>query len=1452
MYLIYDTETTGLPANYNAPLSDSDNWPRLVQIAWQVHDKYGKLIDVKNYIIKPEGFEIPYSGAKIHGITTERALKFGMDLQTILEEFSEVVAQNKFIIGHNVSFDNNIVGAEFYRKKLTNVLEDKKVLDTKELGTDFCAIANPKTGRFKWPNLGELYQKLFDEPIIEAHNAAADVEATARCFLEMLRKEIIPYSKAGLKADDFKLFQKENPDTIQLIGLNIEPYNPNDLTEEHAEEVTETPSVEDSAAAQSTNEADEIPMFTHLHLHTQYSILDGMTNIKKLAAKLKEDGQQAVAITDHGNMYGVKEFHKTMTKAGIKPIIGMEAYLAKRTRHDKENADKKSYHLVLLAKNETGYRNLIKLSSLGFSEGYYYKPRIDKELLRTYSEGIIASSACLGGEINSKLMHESLEAAEQALLEYKSIFGDDFYLEIQRHPAANPEMNQSVYQDQQFVNKHLLELAEKHDVKYIATNDVHFLNEEDAAAHDRLICLNTGRMVTDEKRMRYTGQEWMKTREEMARLFADLPEAIANTQEIAAKVESYELDSDPIMPRFAIPEEFGTIEGYREQFTEEQLLEEFGEKSYRRLGGYDKAIQIKFESDYLKELTYKGAEKRWGELTDEIKERLEFELQTIKTMGFPGYFLIVQDFLNAARDMDVSVGPGRGSAAGSAVAYCLRITDIDPLKYNLLFERFLNPDRISMPDIDIDFDDEGRDKVLQWVKEKYGEKRVAHLITFGTMAAKSSIRDVARVQDLPLPQANTLAKYVPDKPGTTLEAAFSQVSELKEILENGKEEERSVLDFAKKLEGSVRNTGTHACGIIIGRDDLDKYVPITHVKDSALAYATQYDGHYVEDIGLLKMDFLGLKTLTIIKDAIKNIKISRGFEVDIENVPLDDKETYELYARGETTGLFQFESDGMKKHLKNLKPTKFEDLIAMNALYRPGPMDYIDSFIARKHGKEKITYDLEGMEEYLAETYGITVYQEQVMLLSRKLAGFTPGESDSLRKAMGKKIISMMNELKVKFEEGCAANGHDPEKVQKVWKDWEKFASYAFNKSHATCYSYVSYQTAYLKAHYPAEFMAAILSHELKDTTKLNLYLSEANQMGLKVLGPSINESYSNFTVNAKGEIRYGLAGIKGVGEAAVAAIIAEREENGQFESIFDLAKRVNLRTVNKKTLESLAMAGAFDGLQNAHRAQFFYTYPEGDTFLDRVIKHGNRVQQEAVTNQASLFGGMEEVAIKDPEFPDCEPWSDLKRLKQEKQMIGFYLSGHPLDNYRETVQFFVKNDIFEVVKALENQKEMNATVAGSVVQASEREAKNGSKYGLVTIEDESASMDIWLFKEDYLKYKHFLQPDTFVYIKLVVKKRYGSDDNYQIKVLDMSLLDNVLDENTKEILMQVMVSDINDELIGDFKQAIKANPGNALPRFYFRMGEQVVELHPGKGKVKPREFITFLRKYPNIRYKLK
>ncbi len=1417
MYLIFDTETTGLPKDFNAPISDSNNWPRMVQIAWQVHDIEGKLVEVKNYIIKPEGYEINYEVAKIHGITTERAQKQGVELSFALQEFTNSVANCKFLVGHNVTFDNNIIGAEYYRKQIISPIENIKSLDTMRLATDFCAIPGRGKG-FKFPKLEQLHEKLFGYVFDAAHNAAADVEATSRCFLELIRISVIGITKLEITQEDLRKYKEANPKPIEAIGLNTQPYNSGELEEEDTPQTEENTILSNYLDAQVPFKDDELPPFTHLHVHTQYSILDGMTKVAQIGAKASADGQTAVAITDHGNMYGAKDFHNSMTKADIKPILGTEAYVALNSRHDKNVANKGSYHLVLLAKNQKGYKNLIKLASLAFSEGFYHKPKIDWELLELYHEDIIATSACLGGEVSKKLMTSSFEEAEKTAIRFKDLFGDDFYLEIQRHKATDPNMNTTTINDQNFVNKQILEIAARNSIKIVATNDVHFLNKEDAPAHDRLVCLNMGRDIDDPTRMKYTGQEWMKTRQEMKDTFGDIPDAIRNTQEINDKIEFFELNHKPIMPDFALPEPFTT------------------------------------EDDYLRHLTYEGAKMRWGEELDETTiERLDFELETIKNMGFPGYFLIVWDFLKAAREMGVSVGPGRGSAAGSAAAYSLQITDIDPIKYDLLFERFLNPDRISMPDIDIDFDDLGRERVLHWVKEKYGAKRVAHLITFGSMAAKSSIKDVSRVQKLPLSEAIRLTKLIPDKPGTNLTKAFAQVPELQEELENGTPEIRSVLEYSKKLEGSVRSTGTHACGIIISKDDMEKYVPMVHVKDGILDFATQYDGHFIEDVGLLKMDFLGLKTLTVIKDALANIKLSKGIDLDIDAISLEDKPTYELYSRGETSALFQFESDGMKKHLRNLQPTKFEDLIAMNALYRPGPMEYIDSFIDRKHGREPIHYDLPGMDEYLAETQGITVYQEQVMLLSRKLGNFTRGQSDTLRKAMGKKIISMMDELKVLFLEGCEKNGHDLEIVEKVWKDWEAFAKYAFNKSHATCYSYVSYQTAYLKAHHPAEFMASVLSHELKDLTKLTLYLNECNRMGIKVLGPQLNESYSDFTVNNLGQIRYGMAGIKGVGGAAVLSIIEERETNGPFADIFDFLSRINLRAVNKRAIEALAMAGGFDELHpNNHRAQFFAQFDENTTFIERLVKHGNSVQAAANSSQASLFGEMEEVQIQNPEFPECDKWSNIKQLNQEKELIGFFLSGHPLDTFSSTVRFFVKNNSEQINQMVESKTQGPVNLGGVVTSATIRESQStGNKYGFFTIEDKSGPLEIALFTEKFLKYHHLLQVNNFVYIQGMIKDSFRDKTKSEFTVMEISMLNDVLRDRTNKVDIRIFLKDIDKDFNKEFISKVKEFPGKCSIHLHIQHGKTLIEMAPKGFKVDPEEFLRYLESKSELAYKI-
>ncbi len=1400
MFLIFDTETTGLPVNYNAPISDSDNWPRMVQISWQLHDKKGDLIEVKNFIIKPEGYEIPYSAEKIHGISTKRAQMQGVELEFVLNEFNEALKKTEFVVGHNISFDINIIAAEFYRKNIKSDIEKFPLIDTKEDSTDFCAIPKPRGTGYKWPNLSELHEKLFGEKFSEAHNSAADVEATARCFFELVRLNVIPAHKLNFKNEDILEFQKNNPDVVQAIGLDTKPYNPNDLDFDEVEEET------------NSTENKKIDLknvsFTHLHLHTQYSILDGAASIPAIVEKAKKDNMKAVAITDHGNMFGVKLFHKLMTGAGIKPILGCEAYVARRGMHKKQTKeDKSGYHLILLAKNETGYRNLTRMISLAWLEGFYQKARIDKELLEKHKDGLIVLSACLGGEIPQKIMHESVEAAEKAALWYKDLFGDDFYLEIQRHKSDDPEMNKRVYDDQVFVNSKIIEIARKHNIKIVATNDVHYVEKEDSEAQERLLCISTGKNMSDPTRMRYTGQEWMKTQEEMKQIFADIPESIANTEEIVEKIEEYGLNKSPIMPEFEIPESFATISQYKEKYSEADLIEEFGEERYGRLGGYDKVLRVKLEADYLKHITYEGAKFRWGEPDEEQKSRIDFELGVIKEMGFPGYFLIVWDFLKAAREMGVIVGPGRGSAAGSAVAYCLRITEIDPIKYNLLFERFLNPDRISMPDIDIDFDDDGRAKVLKWVVDKYGEKRVAHIITFGTMAAKSSIRDVARVQEYPLSETDKIAKLVPEKPGTTLKKAFEEVKELDEI-RKGDDEPARVLKYAQVLEGSVRSTGTHACGIIIGKDDLENYVPISTAKDSELTYVTQYDGKHVEDIGLLKMDFLGLKTLSIIKDAVENIKLSKGIEVDIENVDLTDKKTYELYANGDTVGLFQFESPGMQKNLKELKPSRFEDLIAMNALYRPGPMDYIPDFIARKHGRQKIVYDVPMMSEYLEETYGITVYQEQVMLLSRKLANFTRGQSDSLRKAMGKKIKAMMDELKVKFVEGCKANeqfvkecneqNKDVDKtIEKIWSDWEAFAKYAFNKSHATCYSFVSFQTAYLKAHYPAEFMASVLSRNLNDIKKVTFFMDECRHMGLEVKGPDINESYERFTVNKSGVIRFGLKAIKGVGGAAVDNIIEEREKNGPYKSIYDFIERVKLTSVNKKTIENLALAGAFDEFKEFKRQDYFAT-ENGQTFIEKLVKYGNSYQSQS-SAAPSLFGDILDAQIEKPKPPKTEDWSVMKILKEEKATIGVYLSAHPLDVYKLEIKAInpaTSEDLLHLDKLIGKE----ISFVGFVTSSKTLQTKKGDPYGRVVLEDYNGSYEHTFWSKDWVKFSPYFNEGYIIMLKGKVEELKWRNNEPAFTVSQVKLLNEVKDDLFKKINITINIEKLTQQTINELK----------------------------------------------------
>lgn len=1204
--------------------------------------------------------------------------------------------------------------------------------------------------------------------------------------------------------------------------------------------------------------------FVHLHTHTQYSVLDGQATIDGLVDKAMADGMPGLAITDHGNMFGIKEFFNYVKKKNsgtekeikslkkdladetkspeeraeieknleaarariFKPIFGCEMYVAMKDLHEHVDRRDTGRHLIVLAKNRQGYKNLIKLVSDAWTEGFYSHPRTDKQQLAAHSEGLIVCSACIGGEIPQLILHEDLEGADEQVRWFKKTFGDDYYIEIQRHQTTDTsygaigDRRRETFEKQQIVNPALLELARKHNIKIVATNDVHFVNESDADAHERLICVSTGKKLNDDTRMVYTKQEWMKTTEEMERVFHDLPEALENTLEILDKVEFYDIDHAPIMPNFVIPAEFGTEEEYRQRITEEELFNEFtrdengnvvmsqeeAEAKIQKLGGYEKLYRIKFEADYLKKLAYEGAHWRYGEvLTPELDERIKFELHIMKTMGFPGYFLIVQDFITAARkQLGVSVGPGRGSAAGSCVAYCLGITQIDPIKYDLLFERFLNPDRISLPDIDIDFDDDGRGDVLNYVTKKYGEEKVAHIITYGTMATKMAIKDVARVEDLPLSESDRLTKmiprHMPEVNGKELKLNLhncnKHVPEFVNEMAHGSETVKRVLRFAEELEGSVRSTGVHACGIIICRDAITDWVPVSTAVDKSEGklLVTQYEGRVIEETGLIKMDFLGLKTLSIIKEAVDNIKITHGKEIDMDTIPIDDPKTYQLYQEGRTTGTFQFESAGMQKYLRELKPTTFEDLIAMNALYRPGPMDYIPDFIARKHGRAPIVYDIPVMEKYLKDTYGITVYQEQVMLLSRLLANFTRGESDTLRKAMGKKLIDKMNHLKGKFLAGGQANGYDVPTLEKIWADWEKFASYAFNKSHATCYSWVAFQTAYLKANYPAEYMAAVLSRNRNDITKLTGFMDECKSMRIQVKGPDVNESYSTFGVNKQGDIRFGLAAIKGVGENVAADIIRARDEGGVFESIYDFVERVPLASLNRRTFESLALAGAFDCFKDVKREDFFGRNNRDEVFSELLLKYGQSFQNASNDSQGSLFGD-DDLSINTagrPEKPNEPEWNQTTRLDKERELVGMYLSAHPLDPYYMELNYGCTP--ISVYNSEQKEEGREVTIGGMVTRFETKPARNGGNYGRMTIEDFSGSTEIMLFGRDYINFANYGRPGTPV----LIKGTYGLSFKGEVRftIGSMSLLEDLRGKMLSGVRIKASVGDLNETLI--------------------------------------------------------
>ena len=1411
MYLIFDTETTGLPRDFNAPITDTDNWPRVVQLAWQLHDEAGELVSQKDFIIRPEGFNIPFESERVHGISTELASAVGEELSTVLALFQKDLDKANFMVGHNLKFDLNVMGAEFVRLSQDTPLT-KPVLDTcTERSALLCQIPGGRGGKFKLPTLTELHQFLFGEPFNEAHNATADVEATTRCFLELIRKEHYTLNEILQEAGYFESYQTLNPAPIQKIGLQ----HVNLKAESEKLRLAQRPVAAPVQKKPAEVNSDAALTFAHLHNHTQYSILQSTAEVGALIQKAVALGQPAVALTDTGNMMAAFHFekqasaHNAKIKAAreeaeangtpfegqeILPIIGCEFNVC-RDHLDKSTKDN-GYQIVCLAKNKNGYQNLIKLASIAFTQGMYYVPRIDKQLLAQYKQDLIVLSGNLYGEIPNLLLNVGERQAEEALLWWKAEFASDFYIEIGRHGLEVEER----------VNPLLVELAQKHDVKLIATNNTYYIEQKDAVAHDVLLCVKDGELVETPKGrgrgFRYGLENdtyYMRSTEEMLALFADLPEAIANISEIIAKCEHYALAREVLLPAFDIPTEF----------IDPQDALDGGKRG---------------ENAFLRHLTYEGAKKRYGTLTDEITERLDFELATIEKTGYPGYFLIVQDFCNAARDMGVSVGPGRGSAAGSAVAYCIGITNVDPIAYDLLFERFLNPDRVSMPDIDIDFDDEGRGRVIEYVINKYGANQVAQIITYGTMAAKSAVRDTSRVMNLSLPEADRLAKLIPDislrklftLPEPELidklrnQEAITNAKELRRIY-SGTDLQAQVLQKAMEIEGSVRNTGIHACGVIITPDDLTNFVPVATAKDSDMV-CTQYDNSVAEAAGLLKMDFLGLKTLTLIKDAVRLVKENRGLTLDPDAFPIDDEATYALFQRGETVGIFQYESPGMQKHLKELRPTVFADLIAMNALYRPGPMEYIPSYCKRKHGEEPIVYDLPDCEDYLKETYGITVYQEQVMLLSQKLADFTKGEADTLRKAMGKKDRKVLDKMKPTFIERASAKGHAAATLEKIWKDWEAFASYAFNKSHSTCYAWVAYQTAYLKANYPAEYMASVLSNNMSDIKQVSFFMEECRRMGIEVLGPDINESGFTFAVNAAGAIRFGLGAIRGMGSGPVDAIISERKNNGPFQSIFDVTKRVNLRLCNRRSFESLVYAGGFDSFKDTHRAQYFVADSNGRTFLEAAIRYGASVQEQAQSSQHSMFGEATGTTMPAPTIPRADEWPAIYKLNHEKEVVGIFISGHPLDDYKVEIASFCTGNVAMLNEPAAYQGR-DLLIAAIITNAEHRITKRGDAFGSLFIEDYQDAFKLNLFNESYLKFKHFMEPGTFVAIKGRIEvPRFRQYPEFVVHHIE--LLQELRDKRAKMLKLRFTAKQLDQIVIEQLHELFEANPGSCQLHF--------------------------------------
>ena len=1415
-----------MPKRWGAPLTDSENWPRCIQIAWQIHDKKGALVSHKNFLIQPDDFTIPFDSEQVHGISTALASAKGVSLEEVLSEFQTALKEVRYIVGHNVSFDRNIMGAEFLRADLSDPLEGKAVIDTcTEETAQLCQLPGGRGGKFKLPTLGELYHFLFNESFKEAHNATADVEATTRAFLELIRQDKLHPKEIILTDEIVELKNQDEP--FGLVGLKHQ--NLKKASKKLKKEFSLSGPVKNSMGVEGV--LVDTP-YVHLHNHSQFSVLQATSRVSQLVEATAKHRMPAVALTDHANLMGAFHFikaikaHNKEAEQKIKPIVGCEFYVCE-DHLDKTRRDD-GYQLVFLAKNKKGYHNLAKLTSAAYVSGFYYVPRIDRKLIEQYKDELIVLTGNTYGEVPSKILNIGDRQAEEALGWWHTQFGDDLYIELMRHGEEGEDR----------ANEVLIEFSKKHKIPLLATNNTYYTYKEEANAHDILLCVKEGeKQATPIGRGRgfrhgFPNQEYyFKSQEEMKILFQDLPEAILNIEALIAKIEPFELARDVLLPKFEIPDEF-----LKDNSEEEK----------------------EGENNYLRFLTFQGAKERYPELTSEIKERIDFELDVIANTGYPGYFLIVQDFIAAARKMDVSVGPGRGSAAGSVVAYCLKITNIDPIAYDLLFERFLNPDRVSMPDIDIDFDDEGRGRVMDYVIEKYGSNQVAQIITYGTMAAKSSIRDTARVLDLPLGEADRIAKLLPN---IKLSKIFnSSEKELKEKLradevlrvneiKNLAEEESlsgETIQQAKVLEGSLRNTGTHACGVIITPDDITQFVPVATAKDSDL-FVTQFDNSVVEDAGLLKMDFLGLKTLTLIKDTVKLVKFKHNIELDPDHFPLDDQKTYELFQRGDTVGIFQYESAGMQKYLKDLKPNVFADLIAMNALYRPGPLEYIPSFVDRKNGQEEISYDLPEMAEYLEETYGITVYQEQVMLLSQKLAGFSKGDADVLRKAMGKKIFALLQKLKPQFIDGGKSNGHPEEILEKIWKDWEAFAAYAFNKSHSTCYAWIGYQTAYLKAHYPAEYMAAVLSNNMNDIKQVTFFMEECRRMGLNVLGPDVNESFYKFTVNDQEAIRFGMGAIKGVGQGAVETIIEHRKEK-RYESIFDLVKRIDLRAANKKAFENLALAGGFDSFGTVHRAQYFNPDGDGITFLEKALRFGAKYQENLNSSQTSLFSDATNETYQDLTIPSCEAWSNLIRLKKEKDVVGIYISSHPLDDFTHEIKHFMNISLNHLgdLNPLVN-RELN--LGGIVNDVQHLESRNGKGWARFALEDFTDQYEFRIFGEDYLKYRHFLVVNQFIRIRLSVREGWMNRETGKVgaprmQFLHFEMLQNTIESNAKKLTLQFDIHQLNENQLVALKDNLRSFKGTQSLYFsvYDPRKKVKLVLNSNKQKVKiTSELLHFL-----------